>query len=260
MTIKKHISKYILEKLPSAVLILCFIFSGFDLNAQVQKEREVVSSGGGSAQNNTINVSYTIGEPVVTTEVGNGITISQGFEQIIDSSALISFELSVMDASCEGKRNGRAFVSNISGCQPPYDVIWSAGNNPADTFSTVGILAGNYSVQIQSSDGCTSDPLSFTIGLIDPNPCLLIFYSGITPNNDGINDSWIIDNVDVFPENEVAIFNRLGNKVWEGSDYDNNNTLWEGQNLSGNELPSDTYFYVFEAKGEVEKGWIELSR
>ena len=91
-------------------------------------------------------------------------------------------------------------------------------------------------------------------------PCLLKFYSGITPNGDGLNETWIIDNIELFPSNEVIFYNRLGNKVWEGTNYDNSNVVWGGQNLSGNELPSDTYFYIFESGSNVEKGWVELTR
>jgi len=254
-TILRSTQRYLRQ----GVLLFCIVWSAM-LQAQVQKEREVVSSAGGEAQNSSIDVSFTVGETVVPTAQGNAIILTQGFEQLIDSASLISFDIDIQDALCSGKRDGRAFVSNINGCQPPYNVIWSAGTNPSDTFSTLGLLAGDYSVQIISSDGCSSQPVNFTIGLIDSSPCLLKFYSGITPNNDGINDSWIIENVDVFPDNEVNIYNRLGNLVWEGKNYDNNNTLWDGENLSGNDLPADTYFYVFESNEGVEKGWIELTR
>ena len=246
-------SKYIL-------ILLCLL--GFDLSIRAQntqKEREVVSSQGGSAQGSTIDISYTVGEPAVTTNIGSNVLITQGFEQPIDFVGTVTFTLRIQDASCDGKRNGRAFMENLNGCQGHYRMNWSAGSNPSDSASTLGLLAGEYSVQVISNDGC-NEIVPFTIGLIDPNPCLLKFYSGITPNNDGINDTWIIDNIDVFPDNEVQIYNRLGNLVWQGIDYDNDNTLWKGQNLSGNNLPSDTYFYVFEADGEVEKGWIELTR
>ena len=259
MLLPRYIFHAYKQHLKFWVLLFCFGFV-LEMNAQIQKEREVISSTGGEAQNSTIKLSFTVGETVVPTEVGSNLIINQGFEQYLDSSSLISFDISVQDASCAGKRNGRAFVTNIIGCQAPYNVIWSAGTNPTDTFSTVGLLAGDYTVQVISSDGCSSQPVPFTIGLEDPNPCLLKFYSGITPNGDGINDNWVIDNVDVFPDNEVAIYNRLGNLVWEANNYDNVNTIWDGDNLSGNDLPSDTYFYIFQSDEGVEKGWIELTR
>lgn len=252
---RTKISIFILRSM-TLVLSLLIVHLGI---AQNQIERELKSSGGGSVEGNSMRLSYSIGEPVVSTEEGNNFIITQGFEQPFDFVGTVSFTVRVQDASCLGKRNGRAFLEGLGGCQGPYQIAWSAGFNPADSFSTVGLPSGDYSVQVASSDGC-SELVNFTIGLIDENPCLLQFYSGVTPNNDGINDSWIIENVDVFPNNKVDIYNRLGNLVWQGVDYDNDNTLWKGQNLRGNDLPSDTYFYVFEANGEVEKGWIELTR
>lgn len=252
-------------KYSTGILMNCskifFVLVGMTngLVAQVQSEREVISTGGGTVQGTTIDLSYTIGEPAVSTQQGSSIIITEGFEQPIDFVGTVEFTIRIQNASCEGKRNGRAFVENLTGCQPPYQINWSAGFNPSDSSSTIGLLAGDYSVQVVSSDGC-NETVPFSIGLIDQNPCILTFYSGITPNNDGINDTWIIENIDVFPDNEVNIYNRLGNLVWQGLDYDNDNTLWKGQNLSGNNLPSDTYFYVFEANGEFEKGWIELTR
>jgi gliding motility-associated-like protein len=60
--------------------------------------------------------------------------------------------------------------------------------------------------------------------------------------------------------NEVFIYDRNGNKVFETNNYDNDNAVWEGNNLSGGPLPSDTYFYIFTAGDIKEKGWIELTR
>lgn len=240
-------------------LVIILVFIASTAIGQTHTEREVIGSSGGNSQTSTVDVSYSIGETVVTTGTSSSISLTQGFEQPIDFVGTVSFTVNVENASCVGKRNGRAFIGNIGGCQPPYQILWSAGTNPSDSSTTFGLPAGEYTVQVVSQDGC-NEIVGFTIGVIDQNPCILTFYSGITPNNDGLNDSWIIDNIDVFPKNEVNIFNRLGNRVWQGVDYDNDNTLWKGQNLSGNDLPSDTYFYVFEANGEVEKGWIELTR
>ncbi len=241
------------------LLLILMLFAAGNIYAQTQKEREVVSSGGGTSQGTDIDLSYTIGEPVVTTEQGSSMIITQGFEQPYDYVGTVTFTIQIQNASCLGKKNGRAYIENLTGCRAPYRILWSAGTNPSDSASTLGLEAGDYTVQVVSDDGC-NETVPFTIGLIDENPCLLKFYSGITPNNDGLNDSWIIENIDVFPKNKVDIYNRLGNRVWQGVDYDNDNTLWKGQNLSGNNLPSDTYFYVFEANGEIEKGWIELTR
>lgn len=66
----------------------------------------------------------------------------------------------------------------------------------------------------------------------------------ITPNGDGINDSFIVPcllNLDEFPESQVQIFNRWGDEVYRSQKpYDNG---WDGT-YNGEDLPPDTYFYV----------------
>jgi gliding motility-associated-like protein len=58
----------------------------------------------------------------------------------------------------------------------------------------------------------------------------------ITPNGDGKNDLWVIDNVDLYPNNTVQLFNKLGDKIFEQSHYRND---WDGGNI-----PSGMYYYV----------------
>jgi gliding motility-associated-like protein len=65
-----------------------------------------------------------------------------------------------------------------------------------------------------------------------------------TPNNDGINDQFIIPCLETgrFPQNRVTVFNEWGDQVHFASPYDNN---WDGT-YGGNALPVGTYFYVVE--------------
>lgn len=66
----------------------------------------------------------------------------------------------------------------------------------------------------------------------------------ITPNGDGINDTFIVPcllNEMEFPESQVQIFNRWGDEVFRSrKPYQNN---WDGT-YNGEELPADTYFYI----------------
>ena len=238
------------------LFIIGFLF-GSTLFAQIQIERQVIGSTGSEGAGSNIRISSTVGEVAVTTNQ-NGIQLTEGFQQPLNER-LVTFTIIIQNASCREKKNGSARIDSLTGCLAPYTIVWSAGRT-SDSSVAANLGAGDYTVQVISADGCESGLIPFTIGLEQDVPCLLKFYSGITPNGDGINDTWVIDNIDVFPKNEVNIYNRLGNKVWQGIDYDNDNTLWKGQNLRGNDLPSDTYFYVFEANGDVEKGWIELTR
>jgi gliding motility-associated-like protein len=58
----------------------------------------------------------------------------------------------------------------------------------------------------------------------------------------------------------VSIFNRWGDKVWEGHPYDNTKVVWRGHNQGGQPLPAGTYYYVIDTKTKRYSGWVELIR
>jgi gliding motility-associated-like protein len=71
---------------------------------------------------------------------------------------------------------------------------------------------------------------------------------GFSPNDDGINDKFVIKNIDLFPANKIYIYNRWGNLVYEQEGYNNE---WDGKpNVSGtlgdDKLPVGTYYYILE--------------
>ncbi|MFZ1751853.1 MAG: gliding motility-associated C-terminal domain-containing protein, partial [Saprospiraceae bacterium] len=66
----------------------------------------------------------------------------------------------------------------------------------------------------------------------------------ITPNNDGINDFFVIPCLETgkFPSNKVSIFNEWGAEVFFANPYRND---WNGV-YSGGDLPVGTYFYIID--------------
>ena len=84
-------------------------------------------------------------------------------------------------------------------------------------------------------------PTAFVIPKMD-----VIVPGGFSPNNDGIDDTWIIKRP-FGTKITVHVFNRWGNKVYENENYNND---WRGKGVSnflGEELPEGTYFYAVEA-------------
>jgi len=89
---------------------------------------------------------------------------------------------------------------------------------------------------------------------------MLKSYNGISPDGDGINDFWWIDGIEEFPDNEVLIFNRWGDKIIELRNYDNNNVVWGGLNRQGKRVPDGTYYYILKIKNLSKSytGWINI--
>ena len=77
----------------------------------------------------------------------------------------------------------------------------------------------------------------------------IIPYNGVSPNGDGYNDHFEIKNIQFLePTNNVTIYNRWGDKVFEMENYDSLNPAlrFEGRQNNGKELPSGVYFYKVE--------------
>lgn len=82
----------------------------------------------------------------------------------------------------------------------------------------------------------------------------------ITPNGDGANDNLEISALQFYSDNEITIYNRWGNLVFEASGYQNN---WNGTEMkSGRPLPDGTYYYVLKiaSTDQTLKGYIQLLR
>jgi gliding motility-associated-like protein len=97
---------------------------------------------------------------------------------------------------------------------------------------------------------------------VQVKPCELVFHNFCTPNGDGSNDFWLIENIDVadYAINEVIITNRWGAQVFLMKNYDNATRQWNGQDNGGQQLPDGTYFYTVRIGEAVHNGYIELMR
>lgn len=88
----------------------------------------------------------------------------------------------------------------------------------------------------------------------------VLIFTGLSPNGDGSNDTWTILGIEQFPGNQVRVFNRWGNLVFEQEGYSNQNP-WNGQ-WNGSDLPDGTYFYQVELNdgNKPISGYLEIFR
>ena len=93
----------------------------------------------------------------------------------------------------------------------------------------------------------------------DREPDLIEVNQLVTPNGDGRNDFLFIRNVELARNNTIKIFNRWGVSVYEGSNYNNQNNVFDGRSKgrstinAGAYLPAGVYYYIFEYEREQEK-------
>lgn len=154
-----------------------------------------------------------------------------------------------------GEDNGYLTVS-ASGGQGGFGYSWNNGTTGA---TNSGIDAGNYTVTATDAAGCSVSEV-FDLGCNQLIP--IVVPQLVTPNNDGKNDVWIIQNIEQYPEIKVWVYNRWGNLVYESQPYLNdwNGYYTEGANVSG-PLPASTYFYLIDTMKKSQdpiKGYLEI--
>ena len=236
-------------------------------NAATQVSRTV------NVVDTTAPVITLLGEATVTIEVGStysdaGATASDNYDGNITSSIVIS---GTVDTCLVGE----VYIT--------YNVTDSNGNE-AEIIRTV-IVAGLDTDDDGIADLCDSDddgdgsddnidncPLTYNPLQLDRDNdgqgdvCDLIEVNvsqAITPNGDGINDTWIIYNIENHPNNIVKIYNRWGNEIFSKKGYQND---WDGtyKGNSSKVLPGSSSYYYFidlDGDGSVEqKGLIYISK
>ena len=141
------------------------------------------------------------------------------------------------DAATQSTSIGGAPTANAG-----VDVLWTPAQDISsveDENPTVNPLETIvYYVSATDADGCFGlDSVTVTVEeVVDP-------VGGFSPNGDGVNDGFVIDRIEDYPNAVVQIFNRWGNLIFESqAGYP---TPWNGT-YKGKSLPVGTYYYVID--------------
>lgn len=156
--------------------------------------------------------------------------------------------------------------------------INNSGAITGTTFIPNGLDKGEYLIFYETNAGDCPSLVEITITVDDDcmviPACSLLVHNAITPNNDGLNDVFYIENIDntfCFPNNKVEIYNRWGTMVYETTQYNNADRSFKGISEGkvtvnkSDELPSGTYFYILQytnSAGNLIKkdGYLYLTR
>jgi gliding motility-associated-like protein len=189
-------------------------------------------------------------------------------ETVISDTLLVTYQKPlIVDAGKDTSilANTTAILSvKVGNGSGNYTYQWSPGssvvNNNKAATETIPLKASTQFLITakDATSGCSSED-DIRITVEESIDDMLLITNGITPNGDGNNDVWKIRGIDSFPDNEVIIFNRWGDRIKMLKHYDNVNVFWDGTNEHGKLVPDGTYYYVLTIKDrKTYKGWIQL--
>jgi gliding motility-associated-like protein len=95
----------------------------------------------------------------------------------------------------------------------------------------------SYTLAVTGAGGCVTTDEMYVDVLKTP-----LIPNTFSPNNDGINDFWEIQNLFEYKNNHLQVFTRAGQLVFESRGL---YKAWNGT-YKGKSLPMDTYYYIIE--------------
>lgn len=130
----------------------------------------------------------------------------------------------------------------------PSNGVFKWNDTPITYFDAASAGQGKHVVKFSYSDGqCTARQNRIievkSSSCVDDRPLAnkLLFPTVFTPNNDGINDKWEVENISQYAEAQLWIYDRWGSVIY----YEKGNKLsWDGINNNGSILHGTYIFRI----------------
>ena len=197
----------------------------------------------------------------VTNEAGNyAVTINLGS---CVANAAIKLENNGFTSSIDVPDfnvliGGQTLVATVTtdATNPEFEWFLNGNTIPTATTNSYEITTlGNYKVVITQTDGCNaSNEFLFTVN--EPFPDVANIPNLISPNGDGINDTWVIPQAYVSGTNtEVVIMSSQGKIMLQTTDYQNN---WPQNQLDFKDVNPVYYYIITTTNNKTRKGSITV--
>ena len=243
-----------------------------DSTATIKVNRVAVTSGTVSA-----SIPLTVGPNTITTEVTaqDGITTdtytvtvtrAPGSDATLaDLSANLGVLAPAFSSAITAYADSVAnTVTSITVTPTTHDnnatVIVNGATITSGTASAaipLTIGENTITIVVTAQDGVTTD--TYTLIVYRGGPMAAINATNIlTPNGDGKNDYWTIQDIQLYPQNIVSVYDRAGRLVYSKSGYNND---WNGTS-NGSLLPQGIYYYIVHLGPNLRKfrGSINIMR
>jgi gliding motility-associated-like protein len=205
----------------------------------------------------TINVSANNQTVVVYMNTQTGCFPDVDSASIYINTIIIESEATPIIKECN-QTVADVTVTSEGGDAPYQYNLVGFGENNIGFFNSVPI--GSYTLITTDNNGCTDTSQVDIVPYNCPDP---IPAQVFTPNGDGANDTWYIGFIELYPKNEVFIFDRWGQRVYHQENYQNGDG-WDAKYLGG-DLPVSTFYYILKVQPEygdekVFKGAVSIIR
>ncbi len=176
------------------------------------------------------------------------------------ANAITVSPIPAIDAGTDKQISTGASVTLDASISSPanYTYLWTPSTylNNAGILNPLAAPTNNITYTITATDNSTRCTASDSAKVIVISK--LFIPNAFSPNGDGINDTWNIPAMILYPEASVLIFNRYGQVIYQTKNYIAK--PWNGS-YKGKQQPGGTYVYVIKfAAGNTEKGTITIVR
>ncbi len=148
------------------------------------------------------------------------------------------------------------FLNGVGGADfewiPPTGLSNPYINNPeASPEETT-----EYVLMSTSENGCVNYD---TVTVYVEDDFIIQATNVITPNDDGVNDTWKIRNLESYKNSNLTVYDRWGKMVYQKTAYSGD---WDGRNKNNDILPDGTYYYTidFQESDKTYRGCITILR
>ena len=224
---------------------------------------QLINSSMATVSTNDSAFNLPVGTYTLSVADKNGCTPKYPQETLISAVESMNSFMSSVGVICKDDDRGEARVFVQEGTAP-FLFQWSIDSTiiiEHDSFSSIySLFPGEYYVKITDALGCiTRDTIE-----VKSNPAICItVYKVFSPNDDDIHEFWEIENIQLYPQALVLVYDRNGRQVFRRRNYINaEDVAFGGKDLNGQPLPSGTYYYVIDLENEDEvfKGVLTIVR
>ncbi|HCL04456.1 MAG TPA: hypothetical protein DHW64_00045 [Chitinophagaceae bacterium] len=230
--------------------VICANDSLLTVNAQFRNAGGIQWSTTGSGlfqSTNALNTNYLLSERdqsansfrITATTTGNGSCLAVTDELLVNLAPvpIVNAGKDVLVLENTPHTLNPAITATIQSFQ------WTPASFLNNALSRNPVFRGNadqlLTLNVVSTNGCVAtDEILITV--LKPFPIPNVF----SPNGDGIHDTWVIPELNKYPDAEVSVFDRTGKRVFFTSGY---KTPWDGR-YNGQPLPFATYYYIIIPK------------